>query len=279
MKITNHLLQAEGTEQSIQQHNSPNQKALTTADGLPKDLIVHYTATNFSPAFNTFMAAGGTSAHLLIDRNGSVHQLVPFNRQAFHAGSSTWDNNTSFNGRTIGIELVNMGWDVAGLGANQILNQKHKHKFVDKSQWEKFSDAQMKSLYKITKLLLETYNLQRILGHDDISAGRKQDPGPAFDWDAYRIELFGSTNNIGKIFKTKVADVNLRKGDGIQHDVIKKLPKSYEVGLIETWNNWSKVYLANKADEVVESVMVNNKKTQKNIKTIGWIRSDLLELK
>ena len=279
MKINNHTLVAEATERAITHRNSPNQKSLIVAGQLPKDLIIHYTASGLASTLATFMSAGGTSAHLVIDRDGSIHQLVPFNRQAFHAGSSVWDENSSFNGRAIGIELINFGWDVATVNPTEIVNLKHKHKFVQKTQWQKYPAAQLASLYQVTKLLLETYDLQRILGHDDISAGRKQDPGPAFSWDEYRTELFGSPSNIGKIFKTKVEGVNIRKGDGIQYDKIKTLPKGYEVGLIETWNNWSKVYLVNSPDEVVKNEIVAGKNVQKSIKTMGWIRSDLIELK
>ncbi|WP_428663066.1 N-acetylmuramoyl-L-alanine amidase [Runella sp.] len=279
MKIAQHVLVPEGTEKIFTSKKSPNQRNLTTADQLPKDLIIHYTACSLEAALNTFMSSNGTSAHLVIDLDGSIHQMVPFNRQAFHAGSSVWDDNSSFNGRAIGIELVNFGWDVEKVSPADRVNLKHKHKFVGKTQWHIYSPKQLATLFEVTKLLLSTYELHRILGHDDISAGRKQDPGPAFPWDEFRMHLFGTTNNVGKIFKTKVEDVNLRKGDGTQFEALRKLKKGVEVGLIETWNNWSKVYLANSPEEVVVNEKVNGKITQKSIKTMGWIRSDLLEPK
>lgn len=280
MKIINHLLLAEGIDKVIDQKNSPNQKSsLITADQLPKDLIIHYTAANLAATLATFMSQNSTSAHLVIDRDGSIHQLVPFNHQAFHAGFSIWDENSAFNGRAIGIELVNFGWNVAALNATDIITAKHKHKFVNKNQWQKYPAEQLASLFKVAKLLLEKYNLQRILGHDDISAGRKQDPGPVFPWDEFRTTVLGVPSNIGKIFKTRVDGVNMRKNDGVQFDIVKTLPKGYEVGLIETWNNWSKVYLANSAEDVVKNEKVAGKNVQKSIKTMGWIRSDLIELK
>jgi len=275
MKISNHILIPEGTEKIITNKRSPNQKELTTADRLPKDLIIHYTACGLTPTLNTFMAKNSTSAHLVIDRDGTIHQLVPFNKQAFHAGYSVWDQNSGFNGRSIGIELINMGWDVAKLPTSEVATLAHKHKFVTEKKWHKYTKEQLAALYSVTKVLLNTYNLQRILGHEDISAGRKQDPGPAFPWDEYRKDIFGNSNNIGKVFKTKVADVNLRKGDGASFAIVKTLAKGYEVGIIETWNNWSKVYLVNSAADVVKM----EKGTQINIKTMGWIRSDLLESK
>ena len=278
MKITNHLLNPEGIER-ISFHNSPNQKDLTTADRLPKDLIIHYTACDLTVTLTAFMRPDSTSAHVVIDRDGSIHQLVPFNRQAFHAGFSVWDENSLFNGRSVGIELINFGWDVDALDASETVNLRHKHKFVTKTRWQKYTPQQLASLLQVTKLLLSEYELKRILGHDDISSGRKQDPGPAFSWDDFRENLFSTTSNIGKIFKTKTDGVRLRKGDGTQFERITTLPKDYEVGLIETWNNWSKVYLANSPADVVLNVMENGKNKQKSIKTMGWIRSDLLVLK
>lgn len=275
MKITNHWLVKEGSEKIFTDKKSPNFKDLTTVDKLPKDLIIHYTASGLSATINTFMSRNSTSVHLVIDRDGTIYQMVSFAKQAYHAGYSTWDNVGPFNGRSIGIELINMGWDVANVDSSDIVQIKHKHKFETHTKWHKYPDAQMQSLYTVTKLLLSTYQLNRILGHDDISAGRKQDPGPAFDWDKYRTTLFGHSNNIGKVFKVK-SSANFRKGDGTNYEIIKSLDKNYEVGLIETWNNWSKVYLVNSSDEV--TFKGSNGKIQ-NKKSIGWIRSDLIELK
>jgi N-acetylmuramoyl-L-alanine amidase len=277
MKISNHKLVAEGNEKIFHNRKSPNFKDYQTADGKPKDLIIHYTAAGLSSTLNTFETNGGTSAHLVIDRNGDIYQMVPFNKQAFHAGYSAWDGLVAFNNRAIGIELINFGFDIAKAnGASDIVSIKHKHKFIPQSQWQIYPKAQMDSLKTVTKLFLETYNLQKILGHDDISAGRKQDPGPAFNWDEYRTALFGSPNNIGKIFKTNTDGVNLRKSDSANSESLKKLKLGYEVGLIETWNNWSRVYLCNDASEVV---FKGSNGKQQNKKIMGWIRSDLLTLK
>lgn len=46
------------------------------------------------------------SAHLLIGRGGEVWQLVPFDKQAYHAGASMLNGRTSLNRWTLGIELV-----------------------------------------------------------------------------------------------------------------------------------------------------------------------------
>ena len=45
------------------------------------------------------------SAHILIERNGSIVQFVAFNKCAWHAGKSTYEGRDSCNEFSIGIEL------------------------------------------------------------------------------------------------------------------------------------------------------------------------------
>ena len=107
------------------------------------------------------------SAHLLIDRHGKVVQFVALNQRAWHAGTSSFEGRDDCNDYSIGIELEG----------------------VDDAP---YTDAQYQSLAQVTQLLMATYpNLTkaRIVGHCDISPGRKTDPGTAFDWQRYRASL------------------------------------------------------------------------------------------
>ena len=45
------------------------------------------------------------SAHLLVRRDGTIIQLVPFNLRAWHAGVSRYKGRENFNDFSIGIEL------------------------------------------------------------------------------------------------------------------------------------------------------------------------------
>ena len=49
------------------------------------------------------------SAHLVVERDGSVTQLVEFDRVAWHAGQSSWRGRSGCNAFAIGIEIVNPG--------------------------------------------------------------------------------------------------------------------------------------------------------------------------
>ena len=50
-------------------------------------------------------------------------------------------------------------------------------------------------------LLKEKYNIKLILGHDEISPGRKQDPGPAFPMDKFRNEILSDERAVDKAFE------------------------------------------------------------------------------
>jgi len=104
------------------------------------------------------------SAHLLIDRAGTLIQFVPFHQRAWHAGVSEFEGRSRCNDFSIGIELE---------GADHI----------------PFTDSQYSVLARVTRQLIDHYQLitkDRIVGHSDIAPRRKTDPGPAFDWQRYR---------------------------------------------------------------------------------------------
>jgi AmpD protein len=104
------------------------------------------------------------SAHLFIKRDGQIIQFVPFLHRAWHAGNSSFRGREACNDFSIGIEL-------------------------EGTDYEKFTDTQYASLSSCTKALISAYpnlNFNNIVGHQDISPGRKSDPGPFFDWNRYR---------------------------------------------------------------------------------------------
>lgn len=101
------------------------------------------------------------SSHLLIRRDGELVQYVPFNRRAWHAGTSEYCGKESCNDFSIGIELE--GTD---------------DKPYESIQYEKLANL-------ITELRQSYPDIDKnaITGHSDISPGRKTDPGPAFNWE------------------------------------------------------------------------------------------------
>ena len=101
------------------------------------------------------------SAHVLIRRDGSVTQFVPFDKRAWHAGDSCYQGQHRCNDFSIGIELEGTDSDA-------------------------FEPAQYDTLSDLVKTLCDRYpslTTQRIAGHSDIAPGRKTDPGSGFDWE------------------------------------------------------------------------------------------------
>ena len=100
------------------------------------------------------------SAHVLIRRDGSVVQFVPFTERAWHAGESCFRGNHRCNDFSIGIELEG----------------------EDETPYD---DRQYPVLQAVIRALCKAYpqiTPREIAGHSDIAPGRKTDPGPAFDW-------------------------------------------------------------------------------------------------
>ena len=103
------------------------------------------------------------SSHLIIGRGGAVYQSVAFDKRAWHAGESVFQERARCNDFSIGIELVG---DEEG----------------------PFTDEQHHSLSSICDRLCATYEIpgEHIVGHRDIAPGRKVDPGADFDYAKIR---------------------------------------------------------------------------------------------
>ncbi|WP_158827466.1 N-acetylmuramoyl-L-alanine amidase [Mucilaginibacter lacusdianchii] len=297
MKIQNHWLVPDGADDKIKISKSGNVRDLID----PDYVIIHYTATDTaSSAINWFMDTRNNpdkiAAHIVLDYDGSITQLIPFNRRANHAGTSTWDGTDNLNFHAIGIEIVNPGFaerltdgsfrrstdsgfkTYPATDAQKFVKLEHKHKFWtgrDNHFWHIFPDAQLQALYKLCKELFNTYHLITAIGHDDISPARKPDPGPAFPWNEFKKQVFGSVNNTGKVYVVNTDGTNFRNGSSTNSPIIKKLGAGYEVGLIETNGQWCKVYLVNSQNEVLQK----QSGKVRSIKIIGWMHNSLLNLK
>ncbi|WP_420127158.1 N-acetylmuramoyl-L-alanine amidase [Longimicrobium sp.] len=164
----------------------------------PRWLVMHYTADGGSAALNWFASPDNTkkvSAHIVIARDGTITQCVPFNRKANHAGESEWKSVKFLNGHSIGIEMVGYGiaeggpgkWRAGGKSVpdDEVLVATHKFG-KPKGGWTRYPQAQLDAAQELAKLLVREYGLEDVIGHDDISPGRKQDPGPAFPMTTFR---------------------------------------------------------------------------------------------
>lgn len=108
------------------------------------------------------------SAHFQISWFGEIWQLIdPRDKIAFHAGKSSWYHPKlrkqveGCNSYMIGIELLGDG------------------------NFHHYSDEQYDALIKLCNVLTKkwpTIDPRCITGHENVSPGRKNDPGIYFDW-------------------------------------------------------------------------------------------------
>jgi N-acetylmuramoyl-L-alanine amidase len=169
----------------------------------PVLIVVHFTADRPDPkdSVNWFaQAKAKVSAHLVLGRDGSVTQMVDFDRLAMHAGKSHWNGRDGCNGFAIGIEVDNPGAlnirgkdGVAWFGT---LFDREEHALVEHTSakyghalWMPYTPVQLQALREIITALLHAYpTIVDIRGHDEICvpANRKNDPGPLMDMEALR---------------------------------------------------------------------------------------------
>lgn len=137
-------------------------------------IIIHYISAINIPNADPFdtdtiiriFESYKVSAHFLVERDGTIIELVPLPYIAYHAGTSEWQGREWVNGWSIGIEFVatkDSGFTDDQYAAGQLLC------------------AQLMSQYDI--------GTDMILGHSDIAPGRKVDPGDLFDWYRFKGPL------------------------------------------------------------------------------------------
>lgn len=137
-------------------------------------VVIHYTAASLERTLDIFMnPATEVSSHIVIDRDGGVHELVPcFDGsalRAWHAGKSRLEGPggarvEGFNDCSIGIELENLNGNILP-----------------------YTEAQYGALFKTIERLKGIYPAlsrpESILGHEQIAGFRgKCDPGRLFEW-------------------------------------------------------------------------------------------------
>ncbi|EFO31062.1 N-acetylmuramoyl-L-alanine amidase AmiD [Roseibium sp. TrichSKD4] len=128
-------------------------------------LILHYTGMETAEAALQRLCdpRAEVSAHYVVEEGGSILQCVPEARRAWHAGRSYWKGTTDINSRSIGIEIVNRGYDY---------------------DYPEFPDVQIEAVCDLCADIVERHEIKpwRVLAHSDIAPDRKLDPGEKFPW-------------------------------------------------------------------------------------------------
>lgn len=222
----------------------------------PRILVMHFTygaSARSSAEWFRNPANPGASAHVVVDRDGGLIQCLDFSEIAWHAGNSRWGELVGLNAWSLGVELANWGYLQQGASgwrsytgaivADPVLAA-HKNGNPDGSRrligWEPYPVPQFDAAVELARALVDTYAISEVVGHDDIAPARKWDPGPAFDMVRFRARVFGERGTSGdnRMVVNVQEGLNLRRGPGVQFDVVKTLPDGTAVDPLETDGQW-----------------------------------------
>lgn len=165
-----------------------------TAGPLEKGNAVAYLRENARKA----------SAHFVIERDGSITQMVSCLRRANHAGVSSYYSREGCNAFSIGIEFVGPGKMTALPGNKAVTWWGEAFDGVEDEvfwaetdahgagYWMRFTQEQIAAGLRLLEALFDAYEtLRDIRGHWYVSPGRKVDPNPLFPMDQVRAEILG----------------------------------------------------------------------------------------
>jgi len=220
----------------------------------PRYLVIHYTAGRSARESIGFLAtrAAEASAHVVIARDGTITQMVPFDRVAWHAGKSLWEGIRGLNSHSLGIELDNAGmlkrgpngkwfsWFGDRYPEEEVAEAVHRNEKGVVRGWHVYTPKQLAAALELATLLVRSYGIRDVIGHDDISPGRKQDPGPLFPMDRFRGKVLGRRDEEPELWVVG-EELNLREGPGSRHPRIATLPAGTRVEVLEEGGSWRRV--------------------------------------
>jgi len=228
-------------------------------------LVIHYTASGPSSDIGKYFSnpSAGVSAHIVVRRDGTITQCVAFNKVAFHAGQSSWIGQSGksyvgLNKHAVGIEIENWGplkrngsgwvsWTGQPVDSGLVIEAKHKFG-TPNCGWEIYTEAQITSCIELAKAICSAYNITEIVGHDDISPGRKSDPGPAWNMRSFVAKVFGRASNEGDFFTVRSpTGLNIRTRPGIDGALLRPepLPDGTRVRVLAAEDQWRLVTVLN----------------------------------
>jgi N-acetylmuramoyl-L-alanine amidase len=266
MKIRNHRL-VKDDDRDVAFIASPNIGSIIQ----PQYLIIHYTAGSSAAGTVAWFQnpASKVSAHLVIARDGTITQMVAFNREAYHAGKSQWGNIAGLNRHSIGIEIDNAGCLIrsGGKWVSPLTRRSYPDQDVTVAThkndppgtppvgWHAYTEAQIEATLDASLSLVKHYALADVLGHDDIAPGRKRDPGPDFPMASVRARLLGRGDDDGERYRT-TAELNVRSGAGTEFPLLpgSPLPAGVEVDVLARNGVWWQVDVVGSANGVMDIV-------------------------
>lgn len=275
LAIANHVLLGD----NVLQEETENTTGGTI---IPKFLVAHFTAgLTADSAIRWFKnKESRVSAHIVIGRDGKITQMLPFNVKGWHAGPSYWRGHSDLNNHSIGIEIVNYGptplyddkfiyprrpgdFKPIKRPTSDWLMAEHPLEKGRKQFWQTYTAEQYDVLDDLVPLLVDTYKLREIVGHEEIATpqGRKTDPGPMFALSYYKEFCeHGNAGGVGA-YTVIVNDLKVRGGPGPEYaEVGEPLSKGVLLRVLEidTATKWAIVQIGTQRAYVHSSFIVRS---------------------
>lgn len=226
----------------------------------PRFVVEHYTAGySAESAIAALTRKGsGVSAHVVVDLDGTITQLVPFNIKAWHAGPSRHMGYSGLNSHSVGIEIVNIGFlrkvnntqfqdaygntvDAADF-PNGLIEAPHARVGSGTFYWPRYTPEQLQSVDELTAALIDTYDIIDVVSHEEIDTrGWKTDPGPAFPMKLMKRHLANDRGDDGIAYIVVPTTLNVRGGPGTNFAVLDSLKKGTQIEVIETRGDWARI--------------------------------------
>ena len=157
-------------------------------------VVIHHTSEDFKRSLDILTEPSDrpVSSHYLLPEPGDstysgnqlkVHELVPENQRAWHAGSSYWKGLAKLNNISIGIELVNQTYCHRPESMPDSINSDWPQESI--CFYPDFAESQIEMLIELLDGIVDRHTEVKpthIIGHSDIAPQRKIDPGPRFPW-------------------------------------------------------------------------------------------------
>lgn len=154
-------------------------RRLDSVQGEVKAIVWHYTAGNLAGSLSRLRTE--ISAHFVVDRDGTVYQILDTEDAAWTQGvidgneKGHWLNDLPLNENLwcIGIEIINLGhaW--------------RPSLYPKPEAYEPYTDQQMVACVELRDRLCAQFKIPKDrrhqVGHEELDT-RKQDPGPRFPW-------------------------------------------------------------------------------------------------
>jgi N-acetyl-anhydromuramyl-L-alanine amidase AmpD len=168
----------------------------TYPKGYPVGAVIHYTASHGILSNEADFAEKNGYNYFIIDKQGAVAQLAPLNRWGYHAGASSAPGlDGTVSRHLVGIEVICAGKlsNVPGTSIFQTWwGETVDNCFIRQREYSSREEATLESYEMFTRdqeislmdLLMwlkfnnpTVFDLNRVYGHNEVSPGRKVDPG------------------------------------------------------------------------------------------------------